>query len=172
MNIYFIDQNPKLAAQALDDKLLGLSLARVGPILGTAMHILGMWDTTMEKPGVDGHPTIKWVVETQNNFRWYVHYAKALCDEHKFRFGIYPLVWRGVNHVWSVYNGQKPPRPIKRNMTPFRNLTVFNGMNNNYDVVEAYRKEMCERNWDLQTGWTKREKPKWYYIKHLNKALL
>lgn len=108
MNIFAVDENPVIAAQALPDKLVikmsTESLQMLTPWL------FNTYGTRVEKPNSEGqfalleevksyygvkgfahHPCSKWLYEDLSNVQWLLEHALELCEEYSRRY-------EGKNH--------------------------------------------------------------------------
>tara|TARA_R110000787_G_scaffold14600_2_gene44926 strand:- start:2267 stop:2758 length:492 start_codon:yes stop_codon:yes gene_type:complete len=83
MNIFILDNNPKLAAQYHCDKHC------VKMILESAQLLCAQFEpkTAPYKRTHYNHPCSQWVRESITNFNWLVTFAYHLCDEYKYRYG-------------------------------------------------------------------------------------
>jgi hypothetical protein len=116
----------------------------------------------MYQPTDTGGPFSMWGCASKNNFRWLYHYGIALCEEFEYRWPKVRPKSRVVMEIcWNTFNAQET-RPIRREMTPFRNITQWDLD----DPVEAYRRLLCEFKWgEGKPMWTNRNKPSWFYAK-------
>lgn len=92
MNLFVLDSDPRLAAQAHYDKHVGKMLLEAAQMLSTAWweHIdsipAGM-AAHLYLPAYESHPCTKWVQRTYENYLWAAQLAVHLGQEYRHRFG-------------------------------------------------------------------------------------
>lgn len=159
MNIYVTHFNPLECAKSLDDATLVLGLKHAAQALSSACSLLGVWNFAMHPAISTAHPIPGWVAGSKNNFRWTYHYGKGMSDEYRFRFDQEHPEEKFIRTCWFAFK-LKGDRPLKREMTPFVNLTNHTTSGQTY---LAYRQMLCEFLWNENSSWTKRMKPSWFY---------
>ena len=93
MNIFLVDKDPVVAAQALPDAHI-----RKMPIETVQMLVSGLarhditHDVltkagTVHKGGYKNHPSTRWCGDTRSNWLWLLAHGFALCDEFEHRYG-------------------------------------------------------------------------------------
>ncbi len=86
MNIFFLDKDPKKAAEYLCDKHVPKMLLESSQMLSTAVQRhLGTIDD-LYKPAYPKHPMTIWVGESQGNFSWALKNAIAINKQYEDRF--------------------------------------------------------------------------------------
>jgi hypothetical protein len=99
MNIFFLDENPYLAAQYLCDKHLSKMQLESAQLISTAVHLiapgLAQSEFPLYKPTHKNHPSAVWMRENDKNFWWF------LCHCY------------GMNQEW-LKRGHKPHRSFTR----------------------------------------------------------
>ncbi len=94
MNIFYLDENPRLAAQYHGDKHVVRMVLETAQILSTAHHVLDgddnrfsqrALDRGMYRPSHFNHPTVRWVRENSDNYLWTWNLFVSLCIEFEFR---------------------------------------------------------------------------------------
>ena len=83
MNIYYLDENPKIAARTICDQHLSKTITYAATILSTVCSIKGLRDDTMYLPTKSEHPCTVWASQTMANVEWLVEHAKELCRLYK-----------------------------------------------------------------------------------------
>jgi len=95
VNIFFVDENPVVAAQSLCDKHQGKMLVESVQMMVSALRRHGATDAdvpltakgTPHKGGYANHPSTRWVGDSLSNFTWLFDHSVALADEFALRFG-------------------------------------------------------------------------------------
>ena len=157
MNIFFLDNEPHLAAQYQCDKHVVKMILESAQLLCTAHHLAPCWELPDKfyKATHINHPCSKWVRERTANYCWLGCHAFALCNEYTYRYNKIhaskPII------EWCLDN--IPNIPWGFTSTPAL------AMPNEYkcdDPVESYRNYYREvKLKTIQCRWTKREKPEW-----------
>lgn len=86
MNIFYLDHDPKTAAEFHCDKHVPKMIVETAQMLCTAYHINGYHKQIPYKKTHWNHPCSKWVRESNENFQWTIQLGEALCDEFEKRF--------------------------------------------------------------------------------------
>ena len=96
MNIFFVDNDPIIAAQSLCDKHISKMILESGQMLCSALRRYDIGDDDMPltltsgKPwrgGFPHHPCTVWAGDTRDNYLWLAKHALTLCSEFNIRFG-------------------------------------------------------------------------------------
>jgi hypothetical protein len=117
MNIFVVNNDPKIAARQLCDKHV------VKMILESAQMLCSAFENgeAPYKRSYYNHPCTKWVRESQANYEWLLTHAYGLCEEYFLRYGkIHKL---GLDQELGL--------------TPFAQAMPDEYKND--DVVQAYR---------------------------------
>ena len=90
MNIFYLDKNPKIAAQMMCDKHVVKMILESAQMLCTAHRVLD-GDKYAEKMGLyklahKNHPSTIWVRSSELNYRWLWEHYVALMDEYTYRY--------------------------------------------------------------------------------------
>lgn len=155
MNIFALDNDPKLAARFHVDKhvvkmpaeslmMLNCTLT----IVGAAKGQKGTWKPTQ---AYKNHPCTQWVRESLSNFLWLRQLAWELTLEGHHRYG---KVWSYVNTL------PKLPTPDleDKGLTPFA-LAMPDHLKSD-DAVQSYRSYYLESKTDMMR-WKLRPAPAW-----------
>ena len=91
MNIFYLDKNPKIAAQMMCDKHVVKMILESAQMLCTAHRVLD-GDKYAEKMGLyklahKNHPSTIWVRSSELNYRWLWEHYVALMNEYTYRYG-------------------------------------------------------------------------------------
>ena len=90
MNIFFLDEDPMLAAKYHCDRHCVKMVLETAQILSTVSRQLNLFpDFTMSlyKETHKNHPCTKWARESRENFIWLVNLGFFLCQEYYERYG-------------------------------------------------------------------------------------
>lgn len=90
MNIFAVNEDPRLAALELPDKLVPKMIVESAQMLSTAHRVLD-GDAKADAKGLykkayENHPSCIWVREDAMNYWWLWMHALTLCEEHRWRF--------------------------------------------------------------------------------------
>ncbi len=90
MNIFAVNDDPRLAALELPDKLIPKMIVESAQMLSTAHRVLdgdaGADAKLLYKKAYENHPSCVWVREDAMNYWWLWMHALTLCEEFKWRF--------------------------------------------------------------------------------------
>lgn len=161
MNIFFLDENPKLSAQYHVDKHV------VKMILETAQLLCGVHHMTEQvteqvpyKLSHKNHPCAIWVRESLSNYLYLCELGLELGKEYTYRYG---KRHKSIDVIeWCIVN--------KPNIPDIGFTKPSTAMPDEYkvdSVVESYRNYYMGAKSEL-AQWKKREKPFWFEKKELN----
>ena len=154
MNIFAVDNDPVLAAQALHDRHVVKMCLETAQILCTVAHGLGI--PAPYKPTHKNHPCTLWAGNGENNAYWLWRHGMALCDEYTYRFGKVHACEQVIRDLQIV--SYTLPRA---SLTPF--AQVMPDEYRSDDAVDAYRR-MYRATKVQGNRWTKREPPAWLEV--------
>tara|TARA_R100000458_G_scaffold48305_1_gene47307 strand:- start:2106 stop:2696 length:591 start_codon:yes stop_codon:yes gene_type:complete len=111
MNIFVLDQDPRVAAQMYCDKHVPKMVVELYQQMGSAMRRAGVEDALMPltkkgtplKGGYHNHPCTRWVGDNRKNFCWAAEHALALCDEYTKRFGKKHFCEDGIEQMLNLH---------------------------------------------------------------------
>ena len=90
MNIFAVNDDPRIAALELPDKLIPKMIVESAQMLSTAHRVLdgdaGADAKLLYKKAYENHPSCVWVREDAMNYWWLWMHALTLCAEYKWRF--------------------------------------------------------------------------------------
>jgi hypothetical protein len=90
MNIFAVNDDPRLAALELPDKLVPKMIVESAQMLSTAHRVLdgdaGADAKLLYKKAYENHPSTIWVRKDAMNYWWLWMHALTLCEEYKWRF--------------------------------------------------------------------------------------
>lgn len=161
MNIFFVDNDPNKAAQALCDKHVVKMILESAQMLSTAQHVLGygMYSKAEDfyRKAYTNHPCNVWIRECVGNYRWLLNHASALCWEYEFRYGKKHKSGKIIQNAccYPIF-----PKDSSFDITP-----PAQAMPDEYkdsDPVVAYRRYYIEDKMkNIDCRWTKRKEPEW-----------
>lgn len=86
MNIFFLDEDPVLAAEYHCDKHVVKMIVETAQLLSTACWHLGDWSDDLYRPTHDNHPCALWVRSSRGNYVWTLDLLDALLEEFNYRY--------------------------------------------------------------------------------------
>jgi len=166
MNIFAVNDDPRLAALELPDKLVPKMIVESAQMLSTAHRMLdGEKTTRRSKSGkrmvpyydlsdIDyeaeliymkavhfGHPCTKWTMESSANYEWHWEHLYALCKEYTYRYATEKEPYKNTKvereRLW--YLKSLPTNIPKTKMTPFAQAMNHYPMCKHTDPIQAYR---------------------------------
>ena len=150
MNIFVLDYNPVVAAQAQCDKHIVKMCLETAQMLCTALHHHGV--ETEYKPTHVNHPCNVWVRENKANFLWLCEHGVELCREYTSR---YKKIHKCESVIWSAqWKSESLPEGC---LTPF--AQAMPDQYKNACAVEAYRNYYT--NEKLRFATWRKNKPDW-----------
>lgn len=159
MNIFYVDPDPKIAAQSLADVHVSKMILESAQILCTAHRLIDGPDFAnavhMYQPTHINHPCSIWVRESLSHYHWLVSHALALGEEFVYRYG-------HMHGTLVKLSGAMCYGPEGLDDLGF--IPPPRCMPDEYkveSVVESYRNYY--RN-EKQFEYTRREKPEWLTI--------
>lgn len=147
MNIFILDENPKLCAQYHCDKHVVKMILESAQMLCSAVE-----GPDLYKPTHRNHPCSIWVRESIENFDWLYNLAIELGHEYTFRYGKIHKSIEVINRA----NLYKSLPLIDR--TPF--AQAMPDQYRDSDAVKAYRNYYRFEKKDI-LKYTRREQPSW-----------
>ena len=165
MNIFYLDNDPTLAAQAQCDKHVVKMILESAQLLCTTHHYFDS-DPRPEthkhikfyKKTHVNHPCSIWTRKSLANYNWLAQHALALCSEYTYRYNKQHKSYDIIVLCSLFY-----PTDIDVNMWLTEPALAMPDEYKSEDPVESYRRyyKECKRN-TIQMRWTKREPPKWW----------
>ena len=169
MNIFFLDVDPRLAAQAHVDKHVNKMIIETAQLLCTAHHLCP--DTELHpdlyKVTHQNHPSARWVRECGANYWWAYRLFSALYHEYRYRYGrlthathdrlSVPLAFLPVS-LWDTSDLSVPPTPPPPAMPD--DLKLYPNPSTLEESVTNYRNYYKHGKADLHR-WTRRNPPEW-----------
>lgn len=156
MNIFYLDENPKIAAEMQLDKHVVKMTVETAQLLCTAHHLLGTYkDPALYKIAHKHHPCSKWVCESLENYEWLYWHFVSLAEEYTYRYGKKHLSDIKLREVLRCIPSNipriGPTKPAQAMPEEYKHLNPVVAYRNYY--IGAKNKFAV---------WTKREKPDWF----------
>jgi len=166
MNIFFLNEDPVLAAQDQVDKHVVKMITESNQLLSTAHHLCPSADYGVIKDQIykkthTNHPSSKWARECFLNYAWLTTHTKALCIEYTRRYG---RRHAGEDKV-DFLTTHIPNIPFSTNGTLMPSCMddeykVFSNPKTSKEVVINYRNYYAKGKSHLHS-WKNKAKPDW-----------
>ena len=160
MNIFILDENPVIAAQAQCDKHVVKMVLESAQMLSTTHHLLDDVpnDSVFYKPVHKNHPCTIWTRESSGNYLWHFLHFTALCHEYQHRYG---KIHKTDQRLRSTLS--KLPANITHGpRTPFALALGDNADCLCDSAIETYRAYYQTKQQQFNMRWTKRAIPSWF----------
>ena len=113
MNIFFLDKDPKIAAQLQCDKHVVKMVLETAQMLSTAARKRGF--ELGYKAAYPKHPMTLWISESPNNYSWAIQHGLALGTEYQLRYHKVHKSHEVIKELAMLDNGDstqmtKPPQ--------------------------------------------------------------
>lgn len=179
MNIFYVDSDPRIAAQSLVDKHVIKMILESAQLLSTAHRVLDGLEVQLllEKNGKTrkkkvwvlddyrndvlynathlNHPSAIWARQSVENYNWLVEHMFALGDEYTYRYGK-----RHKTIEKLGYEIQSPPHNLRDwDMTPMPSCMAVEYIISE-DPIVNYRNYYKLGKANIH-AWKKREAPAW-----------
>ena len=144
MNIFFLDEDPKLCAEYHCDKHVVKMILESAQIMSTVVRAHNI--DAGYKATHHNHPCTLWAGDNRANYMWLYQLAGRLNDEYKFRFG------RNVNHKsWDVIQSLPDPTflPPRYSTITRPAMAMPIQYRDNDDPVKAYRNYYFYEKYDI-----------------------
>lgn len=175
MNIFFVDTDPRKAAQSLCDKHVVKMILESAQLLSTAHRVMDgvqyleggrkRWrledsrDELLYKATHWNHPCCLWIQESVENYNWLAEHFHALLEEYIHRYG-------KVHKCQSLcYDLMSPPFMLKIwDRTPVK-LAMPEEFKRYTTESLCYREYYISKQYKFSMKWTSREIPDWFITK-------
>ena len=136
MNIFFLDWNPRRAAEYHCDKHVVKMIIETAQLLYSAHWMLeSPLPDTAYKLAHKNHPCSIWVRQSITNYMWLCSLGWWLCKEYQFRYGEHK-VHKSEPHIeWLLHN---PPKGIPKVDMTSPALAMPDEYKNT-DPIQAYK---------------------------------
>jgi len=165
VNIFFLDEDPELAAQAMCDKHVVKMILESAQLLCTAQHYFNSDPRPDQYQHIKfyksthvNHPCNVWTRKCLANYNWLAQHALALCNEYTYRYNKKHKS-QDIITLCSLFY------PMGIDVSMYQTQPAL-AMPDEYkcdDPVQSYRRYYteCKRN-EIQMRWTKRKPPEWW----------
>ena len=161
MNIFFLDENPKLSAQYHVDKHVVKMILETSQLLCSVHHVTDQVnDQVPYKLSHKNHPCAVWARQSLSNYLYLCELGLELGKEYTYRYGKRHKSIDVIN--WCIIN--KPNIPDIDFTTPAMAMPDEFKVDS---VVESYRNYYMGAKINL-ASWKNREKPFWFGKKELD----
>ena len=120
MNIYYLHENPAIAAKAMTDQHVSVMIVETAHILSMAHRVTdgrkdkrGRWEVYIMKDPVKestfyssskfNDPCVRWARSSQDNYSWLYKHFLALCQENRTRFNEVHELEHKLGHLFKQY---------------------------------------------------------------------
>lgn len=87
MNIFYLDENPVLAARYHCDKHVVKMVTETAQILSTVIRMAGIDDDDLYRETHKHHPCVKWCAQSKHHYEYALRLLDALSQEYFDRYG-------------------------------------------------------------------------------------
>lgn len=169
MNIFFVDNNPEIAAESLIDIHVNKMIVETAQLLANCYSLKELEYAPRTQTGnIRGyshinHPCTKWVKESSANFTWLVLHGLKLCREK-----IYRTDKEHFTYTFIDWCSQNPPMlPSLCLTTPALAFNQYPEFQDYSNPVESYRKyyvncKRIDKNGKKIDIYTRRARPTWF----------
>lgn len=157
MNIFILDTDVKKNAQYHANTHVVKQVLEYCQLLSGACHLHGVAVEGMYKLTHKSHPSMKWTLESKQNFDYLLSLTEALLEEYTHRYGKVHASSRLIPLFKSVQNNI--PKGCNK-LTKFA-IVVNKEVSNTQDAVTDYRKLYMTTKRDL-CKWKNRNTPEWF----------
>lgn len=150
MNIFYLHQEPVVAANYLHDKHVVKMILESAQILCTVYARYGQ--SAPYKPTHQNHPSVVWAGDTVQQYQWLFRHAWELCNVYRRTYG-------RTHACEAVLRGlERPPAGLHRAGWVQPPQCMPEEFHTPGDSVAAYRKYYLARK-VVQSRWTRRDVP-------------
>lgn len=174
MNIFYVHQDPIIAAQSLVDRHVVKMILESAQLLSTAHRVIDGSKQIITNNGRKktiyklydsrepivyqathvNHPSAIWCRQSVENYNWLVDHMYGLIDEYKFRYN--------KNHKCNdvAFYLQSPPHNLKQYEWTEMLCAMDDTYKISHDPIENYRNYYIKGKPHLHK-WTNRQPPSW-----------
>jgi hypothetical protein len=115
MNIFYLDKDPKIAAEYQYNKHVVKMILESAQMLCATHHVIGNPDDSPYKLAHKNHPSTIWVRENSLHYDWLWNHMVALGDEYTKRYGKTHLsITKMLDHEMWSYPPSIPHEPFEQ----------------------------------------------------------
>ena len=160
MNIFVLDEDPKIAAQMMCDKHVVKMIVESCQMLSTNHRLSGsntVYTITFDlyKQAFANHPCTVWARQTKENYMWLSDHTLELCHEYTRRYGKVHSC-ENMATWFSMYYPLKTP---EGGLTPFAQAMPDKYKSEN--AVNSYRSYYLGEK-SMFAKWKQQNVPEWY----------
>lgn len=158
MNIFVLDDDPKLCAMAHCDKHVVKMILETAQMICTTHHLIGGYEYEIPYKSTHiNHPCNRWLRDSVENYNWLMSLITHLNDEYRYRYD------KNVNH--KSYDAVKDlPIPDLPNIPRTRFARAMpDEIKIGQNVVKSYRNYYNISKKDI-ISYKKRDPPKWLKV--------
>ena len=160
MNIFVLDEDPKIAAQMMCDKHVVKMIVESCQMLSTNHRLSGsntVYTITFDlyKQAFANHPCTVWARQTKENYMWLSYHTLELCHESTRRYGKVHSC-ENMATWFSMYYPLKTP---EGGLTPFAQAMPDKYKSEN--AVNSYRSYYLGEK-SMFAKWKQQNVPEWY----------
>lgn len=159
MNIFYLDQDPKKAAEYHNDKHVIKMLLETAQLLCTCQVFFGNEDKELYRVTHVNHPSSIWVRESADNYRWTYELFVELQKQYGWRYGKIHMSYRKLRDILMI----PPPEIPEIGLTPVR--LAMPDVYRTSDPVESYRKYYNEEKARFSAWTLPATVPHWFIYK-------
>ena len=180
MNIFYLDEDPKICAQQHVDKHVVKMVIEYAQLLSTAHRVIDgkmYWDktangrkirrwlhpdetfeNTLYKASHIGHPSQIWAMESKSNYLWLADLWVELCKEYTYRYGRTHMTQEKLDGFL-----QQTPKNLKDYgfYQPPPAMSLFPQCIVEGDSIQSYQNYYIVDK-SRFAKWSKRETPNWF----------
>jgi hypothetical protein len=162
MNIFYLDRDPKVAAQMMCDKHVAKMIQESAQMLSTAHRVFNDPKWYADKVGLykmahKNHPSTIWVCSSSKHYKWLYDHMIALMEEYTYRYGKHHATERLIEPLrmepWLIPDDGFVDPPM-----------CMPEYCKSYDTVSAYQTYYILKKLDFAT-WKRRDIPEWINAK-------
>jgi len=136
MNIFYLHENPTIAAQMQCDKHIVKMTLETAQLICTAHHVLGTEPVYIPyRVTHKNHPSALWVRQSIHHYHWTVKHFQALANEYQRRYNREHLAWTKCKNLATFDPLDIPSTPF----TPPPQCMPLELHRSPSETVEAYR---------------------------------
>lgn len=153
VNIFYLDPDPRRAAEMMHDKHVVKMILETAQILSTVCDRHRSWTEGMYRPTHPHHPSVLWAGDSSAHFHWLVEHGQHLCNEYNYRYGRFHKSGAVIDLCGAEAPAHFPARTWVQPTQAMPDEFKIAG-----DSVAAYRAYYLGRKVE-QSGWTRRPVP-------------
>lgn len=161
MNIFVVDEDPKVAARSLCDKHVVKMILESAQLMSTAHRVLNAtapYIDSLYRASHVNHPSSIWARSGLDNYNWLYDHFQEMCLEYTRRYGKVHATDAKMSKLLK-----QAPENIPKGMTPFAQAMPVE-YKNPEDAVQAYRLYYIKDKAKIATWKIKEHQPEWFNL--------